>query len=175
MCLVHKHLAQLQPFFSFCFMNSLMPLALPRVGIGKKGRPYKHRHLLLNSLNNFLPQAIDRLDSNGNLIKGLWNSLSTVLGAGSWLTMRIRINFGLHFTLQISPVPQIIKALFALSRIVTLNLTTLAFEPSEGGIFAASDTCFGYGIKKLHMPLALPSAGVGEKNYMKPFKINSEI
>ena len=28
--------------------------------------------------------------------------------------------------------------------------TTLAFEPPEGGIFAASDSCFGYGIKKLH-------------------------
>ena len=47
-------------------------------------RPYKHRYLLLNSLNNVLPQAIDRLDTNGNLIKGLWNSLSSVLGAGSF-------------------------------------------------------------------------------------------
>ena len=37
MCLVHKHLAQQQPLFSFCFMNSLMPLALPPVrGSGKK-------------------------------------------------------------------------------------------------------------------------------------------
>ena len=26
---------------------------------------------------------------------------------------------------------------------------TLHFEPPEGGIFAASDSCFGYGIKKL--------------------------
>jgi hypothetical protein len=34
---VHKHLAQQQPLFSFCFMNSLMPLALPlpRAGVGK--------------------------------------------------------------------------------------------------------------------------------------------
>jgi hypothetical protein len=42
---------------------------------------HKHRYLLLNSLNNVLQQAIDRVDSHGNLIKGLWNSLSTVLGA----------------------------------------------------------------------------------------------
>ena len=38
----------------------------------------------LNSLNNVLPQAIDRLDTNGNLIKGLWKSLSSVLGAVSF-------------------------------------------------------------------------------------------
>ena len=42
-------------------------------------RPYKHRYLLLNSLNNVLSQAIDRLDSNGNLIEGLWKSLSSLL------------------------------------------------------------------------------------------------
>ena len=38
-------------------------------------------------------------------------------------TMRIRINVGLHFMLQICHILQIIKALFALSRIDTLNLT----------------------------------------------------
>ncbi len=67
------------------------------------------------------------------------------------MTIRIRINVGLHFTFRICHLPQIIKALFALSRIYTLNLTqhNSAFEPPEGGIFAASDSCFGYGIKKL--------------------------
>ena len=47
-------------------------------------RLYKHRYLLLNSLNNILPRAIDRLDENGYSIKGLWISLSSILGAGSF-------------------------------------------------------------------------------------------
>ena len=67
------------------------------------------------------------------------------------MMMQIRINVGLHFMLQICHLPQIIKALFALSRIDTLNLTQhLLSKPPEFGIFAASDSCFGYGIKKLH-------------------------
>ncbi len=33
----HKmHQAQQQPLFTSCFVNSLMPLALPRAGVGKK-------------------------------------------------------------------------------------------------------------------------------------------
>jgi hypothetical protein len=34
---VHKHLAQQQPLLSICFvnLNSLMPLALPRAGVGE--------------------------------------------------------------------------------------------------------------------------------------------
>jgi hypothetical protein len=36
-------------------------------------------------MNNVLqPQAIDRLDKNGNLIKGIWNSFSSLLGASSF-------------------------------------------------------------------------------------------
>ena len=55
------------------------------------------------------------------------------------------MNVGLHFMLQICHLPQIIKALFALSRIGVKNRhfeshTTLAFEPPEGGIVAASDS-----------------------------------
>ena len=64
------------------------------------------------------------------------------------LTMPRKMNVGLHFMLRICHLPQTIKALFALSRIDTR--TTRHFEPPEGGIFAASDSCFGYGIKKLH-------------------------
>ena len=55
--------------------------------------------------------------------------------------------------LQICHLPQIIKALFALSSVKNRQFeshTTLHFEPPEGGIFAASDSCFGYGIKQLH-------------------------
>ena len=113
-------------------------------------RPYKNRYLLLNSLNNVLPQAIDRLDSHGNLIKGLWNSLSTVLGAGSfddankdqcWTAFHAS-NFS--FASDHQSLICLVKNRHFESH------TTLAFEPPEGGIFADSDSCFGYGIKKLH-------------------------
>ena len=113
-------------------------------------RPYKHRYLLLNSLNNVLPQAIDRLDTNGNLIKGLWNSLSSVLGAGSfddankdecWTAFHAS---NLSFASDHQSLICVVKNRHFESH------TTLHFEPPEGGIFAASDSCFGYGIKKFH-------------------------
>jgi hypothetical protein len=47
-------------------------------------RPYERRYLLLNSLNNTMPQAIDRVDEFGEIHKGLWNSLSSILGQGSF-------------------------------------------------------------------------------------------
>ena len=37
-----------------------------------------HRYLLLNSLNNILPEAIDRVDDNGNLCNSLSLSLESV-------------------------------------------------------------------------------------------------
>ena len=46
--------------------------------------------------------------------------------------------------LEICHLPQVIKNRHFESH------TTLHFEPLEGGIFAASDSCFGYGVKKLH-------------------------
>ena len=44
------------------------------------------RFLLLNinSLCKTMPLAMDRKDEKGNITKGLWNSLSEVLGAGSF-------------------------------------------------------------------------------------------
>ncbi len=102
------------------------------------------------SLNNVLPQAIDRLDSNGNLIKGLWNSLSSVLGVGSfddankdqcWNTFHAS---NLSFASDHQSLNCLVKNRHFESH------ERLAFESPEGGIFAASDSCFGYGIKKLH-------------------------
>ncbi len=42
------------------FTEARVSLKLKNSGLGR--RPYEHRYLLLNSLNNILPQAIDRLD-----------------------------------------------------------------------------------------------------------------
>ena len=46
------------------FTGERVVLKTKKSGLGF--RPYRLRCLLLNSLNNVLPQAIDRLDSNGN-------------------------------------------------------------------------------------------------------------
>ena len=42
------------------------------------------RLLLLNSLTVSLSQAIDRTNEEGVVITGLWNSLSSILGTGSF-------------------------------------------------------------------------------------------
>ena len=47
-------------------------------------RPLSDRFLLLNSLNNTTILAIDHKDEKNVVTKGLWNSLSDVLGAGSF-------------------------------------------------------------------------------------------
>ncbi len=43
--------------------------------------------LLLHSLCTTTPLAIDRKDEKGNITRGLWNSLSNILGAGSFDAM----------------------------------------------------------------------------------------
>ena len=113
-------------------------------------RPYKHRYLLLNSLNNVLPQAIDRLDTNGNLIKGLWNSLSSVLGAGSFDDAKKDECWTAFHASNLSFASDHQSLICVVKNRHFESHTTLHFEPPEGGIFAASDSCFGYGIKKLH-------------------------
>ena len=113
-------------------------------------RPYKHRYLLLNSLNNILPQAIDRRDENNNLIKGLWNSLSNILGAGSFDDAnKDQCWSGFHasnssFASDHQSLIGLVK-----NRYLDSN-TTLAIDPPECGVCTASNSCFGYGIKKLH-------------------------
>ena len=62
-------------------------------------RPYEQRYLLLNSLNNTLPQAIDRVDESGTLLSGLWNSLASVLGR-VLLAIQIKLLAGRIFTVR---------------------------------------------------------------------------
>ena len=47
-------------------------------------RPLTKRYLALNSLNNVMPQAIDRRTNAGFIVNGLWISLGDVIGAGSF-------------------------------------------------------------------------------------------
>ena len=63
-------------------MERGMHLKLKHGGLGF--RPLSDRFLFLNSLCNTMPLTIDRKDEKGNITKGLWNSLSGILGAGSF-------------------------------------------------------------------------------------------
>jgi hypothetical protein len=47
-------------------------------------RPLANRQLFLNSMCNVIPQLIDRADSAGSIIQGLFPSLESVLGKGSF-------------------------------------------------------------------------------------------
>ena len=64
------------------FVAERASLKLKAGGLGF--RRLSQRYLLLNSLNNTMPQAIDRIDEKGHKHPGLWNSLSDVLGQGSF-------------------------------------------------------------------------------------------
>ena len=92
----------------------------------------------------------DRLDSHGNLIKGLWNSLSTILGAGSFDDVNKDQCWTAFHASNFSFASDHQSLICLVKNRHFESHTTLAFEPPEGGIFAASDSCFGYGIKKLH-------------------------
>ena len=69
--------------------NPLPWLTYERVELSTKHgglgfRPYEKRVLLLNSLTISLSQAIDRVSEEGAISSGLWNSLSSILGTGSF-------------------------------------------------------------------------------------------
>ena len=51
-------------------------------------RPLTKRYLALNSLNNVMPQAIDRRTNAGFIVSGLWNSLGDVLGVAHLMTTK---------------------------------------------------------------------------------------
>jgi hypothetical protein len=64
------------------FISERVSLKTKAGGLGF--RRLSQRYLLLNSLSNTLPQAIDRKDEKGINHPGLWNSLSDILGEGSF-------------------------------------------------------------------------------------------
>ena len=85
-----------------------------------------------------------------HLIKGLGNSLSSVLGASSFDDAnKDQCWAGFHasdssFASDHQSLIRVVKNRYLESH------TTLAIDPPECGIFTASDFCFGYRIKKLH-------------------------
>ena len=111
------------------------------------------RHLLLNSLNNTMPQAIDRTDIEGNFHKGLWNSLSDVLGVGSFDAVNAD-RCWTHFHESDCSLAKdhlvLIKRVKERRSNRLLSIGIMSDEEDDDPIFSASPDCFGFGTKKLH-------------------------
>ena len=115
-------------------------------------RRLSQRYLLLNSLNNTMPQAIDRIDEEGNFHPGLWNSLSDVLGRGSfdaankercWGFFHISgSSFGQDHLRSIQRVQERYKdVLFLSGKDAADEVDSVLSVPPEG---------FGFRVNKLH-------------------------
>ena len=129
-------------------------------------RPYEKRLLLLNSLTISLSQAIDRANEEGAITTGLWNSLSSILGTGSfdhankdtcWETFH---NSGMslandHKTLISRAKDRYSESLSVLGE--DLPGTGLLVKPAAG---------FGYGIPKLHSAVQNDLRGLEFKRFL---------
>jgi len=116
-------------------------------------RTLSNRQLYLSSLCGVIPQLIDHADSKGNIIPGLFPTLVSVLGAGSfddvnsdsrWSTF---LASGSRAATEFSAEYSKGKALHA-AIIDQLKQPLGAEQPSS--IFDTPVEGFGYGIKKVH-------------------------
>ena len=113
-------------------------------------RPITDRYLLLNSVNNSMRLALDYTDEMGNRIKGLWNSLSKVLGENSFDHARSNVCWeALHASncsLGNDHKEQVIQVK---GRYASL-CRSLGREEATTGPFASEVVGFGSNVKKLH-------------------------
>jgi hypothetical protein len=101
-------------------------------------------------MSNVLPQAIDRTDSKGNVTKGLWNSLASVLGVGSFddankdHCLRFFLESGSSFGRDFKELTERVKERYSSS------LLRVEQDPDLDGVLSAPTSRFGVGVKKLH-------------------------
>jgi hypothetical protein len=114
-------------------------------------RPCEQRYLLLNALNNTLPQAIDRADEKGVITKGLWASLSSVLGVNSFDDANKSNCWDAFHASNLSFATDHLELISRIKEGFAEVHATLAVDvPTDHEIFSVSNSSFGYGIKKLH-------------------------
>jgi hypothetical protein len=116
-------------------------------------RPMAGRASLLNSLNDSVPQMIDRVGENDEVTQGLWNSLSSIMGTGSFDKANIATCWGsFHASGSIFGSDHL-KEIGSLKSRFWGTLEALGEDPSPESIFSAPDSGFGGGSKKLHKKL----------------------
>jgi hypothetical protein len=86
------------------FVSDRISLKYSRGGLGII--PMSGRASLLNGLNCSLPQMLNRIGDNGEVTPGLWDSLSKIIGAGSFDTAN-KLHAGGHCTCQVLYLHQI--------------------------------------------------------------------
>ena len=136
-----------QPFF--LADRSRLPA---KVG-GLAYRPYEHRALLLNTLNNLGPTAINHTLENGTIIPGLWNSLGSILGETSFDFNNRNICWhALHSSGSIFGTDHEAQALEFKLEYDNL-LVKLELDPIPGYALNSDVAGIGFGILKLHKHL----------------------
>ncbi len=116
-------------------------------------RPMSGRTSILNGLNCSLPQTLDLIGDNGKVTPGLWDSLSTIIGAGSFDTANKATCWGaFHMSGSVFASDQV-KETGTLRTRYTSTLERLGEEPFPDSILSAPTIGFGYGKQKLHKTL----------------------
>ena len=103
-------------------------------------RPLTKRYLALSTLNNVMPQAIDRRTNAGFVVSGLWNSLGGVLGAGS-IDDDKKYN---RWSFFLGSGCSLIKKRY------TDSLECIGKAPAADCVISAPTSAFGFGVRKLH-------------------------
>jgi hypothetical protein len=116
-------------------------------------RPMAGRASLLNGLNDSLPQMIDRVGENDEVTQGLWNSLSSIIGAGSFDEANKTTCWETFHASGSIFASDHLKEISSLKTRYRNTLEALGEDPSPDSIFSAPDIGFGGGSKKLHKKL----------------------
>ena len=116
-------------------------------------RPMAGRASLLNGLNCSLPQMIDRVGEDDEVTQGLWNSLSSIIGAGSFDEANITTCWATFHASGSIFASDHLKEIGSLKTRYRRTLEALGEDPSPDSIFSAPDTGFGGGSQKLHKKL----------------------
>jgi hypothetical protein len=111
------------------------------------------RASLLNGLNGSVPQMIDRVGENDEVTQGLWNSLSSIIGAGSFDEANKATCWGTFHASGSIFASDHLKEIGSLKTRDRGTLEALGKDPSPDSIFSAPDSGFGGGSKKLHKKL----------------------
>jgi hypothetical protein len=133
------------------FVGDRIALKCKNGGLGI--RPMTGRASLLNALNCSLPQMIDQVGVNGDVTPGLWDSLSSVLGAGSFDHLNKATCWQAFHTSGSIFASGHLNEIATVKTRYASTLDALGEQPPQVSIFNTPDACFGYDTRKLHKKL----------------------
>ena len=133
------------------FVSDRISLKCSHGGLGI--RPMSRRASLLNGLNCSLPQMLNRTDDKGHVTPGLWNTLDTILGPGSFDSANKPTCWAAFHTSGSVFASDHVKEINTLKTRYAHTLEALGEEPSPDSILSAPVIGFGYGKQKLHKTL----------------------